>query len=63
MATSNSIIKNPKANIIVIAGNDEILQNLLSIIQKSEDHSELSDITKHVVSVLKAYLYEVSYIF
>ena len=61
MATDNSVSKNQKANIIVIAGNDETFQNLLSIIQKSEKRSEIDDITKHLVSLLKLHLYNIKY--
>ena len=56
MATHNSVTKNQKTNIIVITGNDETLQNLLSIIQNSHSCGELDDITRHVVSVLKSYV-------
>ena len=63
MATDNSVTKNQKTNIIVITGNDETCQNLLSIIQKSGNCGELVDITTHVVSVLKLDLYNTSYKF
>ena len=52
MATHDSFTKNQKTNIMVITGTDETLQNLLSIIQKSENSGEFADITRHVVSVL-----------
>ncbi|CAF1083081.1 unnamed protein product [Didymodactylos carnosus] len=48
MATDNSITKNQKTNIMVITGNDETFQNLLSIIQKSDNCGNLADITRHV---------------
>jgi hypothetical protein len=59
MATDNSITKNQTTNIIVITGNDETFQNLISIIQKSDNFGNLADITRHVVSVLRSYLYEI----
>lgn len=61
MATDNSVTKNQKTNIIVIPGNDETLQNLVSIIQKTENCDGLADITRHVVSVFKSDLYGISY--
>ncbi|UJR17795.1 hypothetical protein I4U23_004694 [Adineta vaga] len=49
MDVHNSVSKSQKTNIIVMAGNDETLQNLLSIIQKSTNSGELADLTRHVI--------------
>ncbi|CAF0815867.1 unnamed protein product [Adineta steineri] len=53
MATNNSVTKNQKTNIIVITGNDETFQNLLSIIRKSDKCGELSGITRSVESTIE----------
>ncbi|CAF0816571.1 unnamed protein product [Adineta steineri] len=53
MATNNSVTKHQKTNLIVITGNDEIFQNLLSIIQKSENCGELSGITRSIESTIE----------
>ena len=61
MATDNSATKNQTTSIIVITGNEQTCQNLLAIIQKSGDCTELGDLTTHVVSVSKSDLYDISY--
>ena len=63
MATDNSVTRNQKTSVIVITGNEETCQNLLSIIQKSGNCGELVDITTHVVSVLKSDLCDLRYKF
>ncbi|CAF3801206.1 unnamed protein product [Rotaria sordida] len=50
MATHNFVAKNQKTNIIVITEDDETFQNLLSIIEKSDNSGELADITRHVIT-------------
>lgn len=58
MTAHNSLPQNQTTNIIIVAGNDETLQNILSIIQKPANSNGLTNIAKHVVSIAEDYICE-----
>lgn len=53
MARLNSPTKNKKTSIIVITGDDDVLQNLLSTIEKSDNLTESIDIKRHDVCLFR----------
>ena len=60
MAVENSVTKIHGANIIVIAGDNETLQNLFSVIRKAENSSQLGSMTRNTVNSFENNPYYIS---